>query len=228
MARAKRTNDRADARRRYRLTQLAEDGELDGEGAEGSDRAALRAPGTPGAPGQAGSGKPGARPSFTAAFRNAYHRANVREDLPYVPSLVRHWSFWVPLLLMIGAAIGAAIAPAEPVVLFLYQTFVFPPALIVLFICGFFAKRASYLLGAILGVANVIVYSALIVYARQTGLAPLTDEQFQYAFLNALVFSPPSGVLFASLAAWYRRFLALTNPNRGRRPQPKAKPKPSR
>ena len=226
MARAKRTTDRADARRRYRASQLVEDGELEDEGAEGEEGTKPRPSGTPTT---SGSGKPAAtRPSFTAAFRNAYHRANVREDLPYVPSLMRHWSFWVPLLLMIGAGIAAATAPREPVVLFLYQTFVYPPALIVLFICGFFAKRASYLLGAILGVANVIVYSALIVYARQTGLAPLTDEQFQYAFLNALVFSPPSGVMFAALAAWYRRFLALTNPNRGRRPQPKAKPKSSR
>lgn len=221
MARAKRTTDRADARRRFRLAQQIEDGELEG------DAAAVPAP-TPGVGGSAKAANAPARPSFTAAFRNAYHRANVREDLPYLPSLVLHWSFWVPLLLMIGSGVAAAVAPGQPVVLFLYQTFVYPPALIVLFICGFFAKRASYLLGAILGVINVIVYGLLLVYAVQAGLAPLTDDQLQAAFLNGLIFSPPSGVLFCSLAAWYKRFLSLTNPNRGRRPQPKAKPKPSR
>ena len=220
MARAKRTNDRADARRRYRLAQFAEDGELEGDAAGGA---------APGSPAAAAAGKPAApRPGFTAAFRNAYHRANVREDLPYLPALLRHWSFWVPLLLMIGSAVAGAVAPGQPVVAFLYQTFVYPPALIVLFICGFFAKRASYLLGAILGIANVIVFSALLFYTIQRVPIPPTEEQVQFAFLNALIFSPPSGVLFASLAAWYRRFLALTNPNRGRRPQPKAKPKPSR
>jgi hypothetical protein len=43
-----------------------------------------------------------------------------------------------------------------------------------------------------------------------------SDEQVLYAFLT----SPPFGMLFASVAAWYRRFLQLSNPNRGRRPPP--------
>lgn len=220
MARAKRTTARADARRRFRIAQQMEDGELEGD---------APVPNTLSSGG--GSAKTAvapARPGFTAAFRTAYHSANVREDLPYLPSLLTHWSFWVPLLLMIGSGIAAAVAPGQPVVLFLYQTFVYPPALIVLFICGFFAKRASYMLGAILGIVNVIVYGVLLVYAKQAGLAELTNEQLQAAFLNGLVFSPPSGVLFCSLAAWYKRFLSLTNPNRGRRPQPKAKARPGR
>jgi hypothetical protein len=221
VARAKRTTDRTDARRRFRLAQQIEDGELEGD-----------APSSPAStPAAAGSTKgeaAPARPSFTAAFRNAYHRANVREDLPYLPSLLRHWSFWVPLLLMIGSGVAAAVAPFEPVVIFLGQTFVYPPALIVLFICGFFAPRASYLLGAILGVMNVVVFTAVLLYTVE-GLAERpTNEQLQTTFLNALVSAPPSGVLFCSLAAWYKRFLALTNPNRGRRPQPKAKPRPAR
>ena len=211
MARAKRTSARTDARRRYRQTQLtAEDGEIVDP--------------TPAAP----SANPPARPGFFSSFRTAYHPANVREDLPYLPGLLRHWSFWGPLLLMIGSAIAWAAAPGQPAVFFLFQTFVVPPALIVLFICGFFAKRASYLLGAILGVANVIVYGALLAYAAQLQLAPLTTEQVQAAFFNGLLISLPGGVLFCSLAAWYRRFLNLTNPNRGRRPTGKPKPKPAR
>jgi hypothetical protein len=178
VARAKRTTARTDARRRFRLAQQIEDGELEGDApvpntlssAGGGSAKAAVAP---------------ARTGFLAAFRNAYHRANVREDLPYLPSLLLHWSFWVPLLLMIGSGVAAAVAPGQPVVLFL-------------------------------------------VYARQAGLAELTDEQLQAAFLNGLIFSPPSGVLFCSLAAWYKRFLSLTNPNRGRRPQPKAKSRPGR
>ena len=43
-----------------------------------------------------------------------------------------------------------------------------------------------------------------------------SDEQVLYAFLT----SPPFGMLFASVAAWYRRFLQLSNPNRGRRAPP--------
>jgi hypothetical protein len=30
--------------------------------------------------------------------------------------------------------------------------------------------------------------------------------------------SPLAGIFFASAAAWYRRFLQLSNPNRGRTP----------
>lgn len=43
-----------------------------------------------------------------------------------------------------------------------------------------------------------------------------SDDQVLYAFLT----SPPFGMLFASVAAWYRRFLQLSNPNRGRRQPP--------
>ncbi|MCI0346201.1 MAG: hypothetical protein L0221_12280 [Chloroflexi bacterium] len=220
MARAKRTNDRADARRRYRLAQLADD-ELEDGAVPGSEV---------GTPATTAARPAAARPSFTAAFRNAYHQANVREDLPYLPSLLRHWSFWVPLLLMIGGAILPIVAPATTVSTFVFQTFAYPPALIVLFITGFFARRASYLLGGILGVANVIVYGAFLAYAGRGGLGGEvpTEGQLEALFINAVVFSPPAGVLFCSLAAWYRRFLALTNPNRGRRPQPKARPKPPR
>ena len=220
MARAKRTNQRADARRRYRTAQLAEEGEPEGENTGATKRVAASARG--------GEKAPAERPSFTAAFRNAYHRANVREDLPYLPSLLRHWSFWVPLLLMVGSGVAVVALPGQPLVLFLGQTFVYPPALIVLFICGFFTKRASYLLGAILGVVNVIVYAAVLAYSLQGVEKQPTSAELQAVLLNALVFAPPSGILFCSLAAWYRRFLALTNPNRGRRPQQKARPKPSR
>ena len=38
-----------------------------------------------------------------------------------------------------------------------------------------------------------------------------------YAF-NAFLVAVPGGALFAAAAAWYRRFLNLANPNRGRRP----------
>jgi hypothetical protein len=36
--------------------------------------------------------------------------------------------------------------------------------------------------------------------------------------LSALVIGPIGAAVFASTSAWYRRFLYLINPNRGRRP----------
>ena len=217
MARAKRT-ERAVARRRYRQTQL----DAEADGGTVLDPAVARAAAEPAAP-------PTPRPSFTAAFRLAYHRANVREDLGYLPILVRHWSFWVPLLLMIGSGLLAAFVPGQGLVALLFQTFVFPPALITMFIVGFFAKRASYLLGGIIGVADLIVYGAFLAYAGTGGLGgeEIPGTTLQSLFVNAIFVAPPSGVLFAALAAWYRRFLYLSNPNRGSRPPSKAKPKSS-
>jgi hypothetical protein len=37
--------------------------------------------------------------------------------------------------------------------------------------------------------------------------------------MAALLLSPIMGAIFAALAAWYRRFLAYSNPNRGRQSQ---------
>jgi phosphate/sulfate permease len=59
------------------------------------------------------------------------------------------------------------------------------------------------------------------------GLATRLPEPFQTQFSSAqteaiaytLVWSPLLGAFFASAAAWYRRFLMLSNPNRGRRAQ---------
>lgn len=215
MARAKRTA-RADVRRRNRQTQLAAEDGVAEESASASETSAR--PRT----------APPARPGFMAAFKLAYHPANVREDLPFVPRLVTHWSFWLPLLLMIASAAVTVAAPSSPIATFAFQTFVYPPALIAMFVVGFFAPRASYLLGGILGVANVVVFGAFLAYSGTSGLAGevIPAETLQTMFFNAVVLSPPAGVMFSALAAWYRRFLYLSNPNRGRTP-PKGKPKPN-
>jgi hypothetical protein len=42
-------------------------------------------------------------------------------------------------------------------------------------------------------------------------------DQITYFFMT----SPPFGIFFAASAAWYRRFLRLSNPNRGRPQQPR-------
>ena len=220
LARAKRTRDRADARRRYRQAQLEDETDLDEPSAPATA-----------APAAAG-GKP-ARPSFRAAFRVAFHRANVREDLPYIPALLRHWSFWVPLLLMIGSGVAFVVAPKNPIVGYAFQTFVlYPPPLIVMFIAGFFAKRASYLLGGFLGAVNILELIALRAYLVSAGLegvelTPAELATFDSVVASSLLASIPVGIMAASLAAYYKRFLNITNPNRGRRPPPKGKPKAS-
>jgi len=217
VARSKRS-ERAEARRRHRLA-MAEPGEaeaLDGETAERASGATAGA-------------KPAGRPGITAAFRGAYRQAHIREDLALLPSLLRHWSFWVPAVLMVATAVTVTAAPSNPIAIFAFQTMVLPPAMAAIFVTGFFAPRGAYLLGGLLGVLDVIVYTGFLAYAGTSGLGgePIPDAAIRDQVLSAISIGPPSGVMFGALAAWYRRFLALSNPNRGRAQATKGKPKRS-
>ena len=205
MARAKRT-DRADARRRYRQYQATDrdDAELDGE-----EAVATAAP----APRTASSAAE--RPSITAAFRNAYHPAHVREDIGRLPGLLRSRAFLISLALVIGGTIAVLIARDSPISTLLFQALVVPPAMAPIFIVGFFARRASYLLGLVISVVDVVAYAAVVyTLAPSTAGAPINREELIF---SALTIGPISGVFFAAAAAWYRRFLALSNASAAQR-----------
>lgn len=204
MARAKRT-DRADARRRYRQYQSA-----DLEDAEGSEPSEAP-PVTPRGPRPA-PGAP-ARPSLTTAFRAAYHRANIREDVAALPGLLRTRSFLGAVALIAVGTAGVALAPQNPISQLLYQSLLYPPAMAPIFIVGFFAPRASYLLGLIVSLIDValfavVVYVVLPATATTTPVDPAAQAQAVY---SAISVGPVSGIFFAAAAAWYRRFLNLTN-----------------
>ena len=220
MARAKRT-ERAAARRRYRAAAgLPIETDAEAIEAEESDAAPARV-----TPARATS-SPEARMSIGAALRASVHPLRPRDDLAILPSLLRHRATWLPVLVtIVGAAVVAATGLGSGsalgvVGLLLFQYFLFPPALGGPFLVGFLAPRASWLLGGIIGLVAAAAYTVLIVAfpGQITAAVPQTD-QIQAAVLSAFVLSPIMGALFASAAAWYRRFLQLTNPNRGRRAQ---------
>ena len=100
---------------------------------------------------------------------------------------------------------------------FAFTYFVLTPAIGGVFIAGFLAPRASWLLGLIVGLVGAICYSDP---RRIGGLLPAGfAEVFATEPMRpslAFIFSPIMGMLFASVAAWYRRFLQLSSPNRGR------------
>ena len=205
MARAKRT-DRADARRRYRQYQSSDtdDAELDGEEAISP---APSAPRTASAPAE--------RPSITAAFRNAYHPAHLREDIGHLPSLLRTRTFLISLALVIGGTIAVLVARDSPISTLLFQALVVPPAMAPIFIVGFFARRASYLLGLVVSLVDVAAYAAVVyTLAPSAAGAPINREELVF---SALTVGPISGVFFAAAAAWYRRFLALSNASAAQR-----------
>ena len=220
MARAKRTH-RAEARRRYRSDQAVgtfQDEEADIEPAERTTPAPPR-PGTP--------ATPSARRGFAAAFREAFRPLNVREDLRSIPMLVRSKALWIPILLTLGtAALYATVRPESrqgdilaTLVLFAKEYFLVPPAIGGAFITGFMAPRASWLLGLVVGLVAAATYSILVL----NGLVvfpptspPTPPPRPEDVAIAAFAISPVIGAFFASTAAWYRRFLYLTNPNRGR------------
>jgi hypothetical protein len=242
VARAKRT-DRSEARRRHRA-QLAAEGRLPsddtdvaddttaqpvvdrarGRGPVGGARTATR--------GNDGGGtlhapRPAPAGGVRNAFRGAFRPLNLREDLRLLPRLLLHRSFWVPsLIAVVTAAAIVAFQGRELISQFAATYFLAPPPIGGIFLAGFLAPRASYLIGALFGLVSAVIVT--IAAASLTTVVPGTGTPAEVASV-AFVISPLSGIFFGAAAAWYRRFLYLASPARQltRRPPP-ARGKPVR
>jgi hypothetical protein len=213
VARAKRT-DRADARRRYRLAQE----DLDETGSEAETPVPNILSSSRGSkPSAAGSTVPGGRMGFADSMRAAYHRPDIRADIAALPWLLRTRAFLIPLALVVVGVAAVVAVPTNYAGGLFFQLMVLPPAMAPIFIVGFFAKRASYLLGFIVAVVDVIGY-AIFVYAvlPTVGTDTVTAASQQELILSAVGIGPLSGVFFAAGAAWYRRFLNYSSAQRAR------------
>lgn len=230
MARAKRT-ERAEARRRYRATlatdPLAEDADgTDEPSASGSAQGAKRSNAASGAKGSSGTPE---RVGFLDAFRLSIRPVHVREDIAALPWITIHTkAIWLPVLITVAATISTAATGANDMVTgLLFTYFVVFPAIGGVFIGGFLAPRASWLVGIVVGLVSAACYVAL----GLTSLLPAPfAEQFTVnatgATVSAFIYSPIMGAFFAAAAAWYRRFLALSSPNRNRRQSQNPKQRP--
>ena len=203
MPRAKRTN-RAEARRRYRAS-LGE--EPSGEVAEVSDAPAAPSAGRAAAPRAPSAGE---RPSLGYAFRAAFRPLNLGEDLRYLPKLLIDRSVWLPILLTIAAGVAfVATGGGQWLIAIIATYFVAPPALGSVFIGGFLAPRASYLVGLIVGFVSAVVASAIIltseaslVTGQPIGATPQPTPAASIATSVSASASPvASGAPAASLAA---------------------------
>lgn len=230
MARAKQTG-RAEARRRYRQASA-------GPELEGADSAELdfgeRKPDAP-SRGEARSARtperaPTGRVGFMDSFRLAYHPVRIREDLRAFRQIFTSRAFLAATALILAGGAAWLVAPLRSGSAVVWELLVVPgSALAPQLVGGFFAPRASYLIGLVLGILQTIVFvlvtlspSVQAAYnALQPGGGPdmRTDQ-----ILSALVSSAATGALFAAAAAWYRRFLALSSPRR----QPASKGAPRR
>jgi hypothetical protein len=228
VARAKRT-DRTEARRRHRAEQAAlaetEPG-TDAVAASTTQKTAAKAPQQ-------------SRPSIMASMRQAYRPLRLREDLAGLPQVLVNWGFLAAMGITAAAAawfvlayndamaaipVGQATqAQLEQVVAgnqipyFIGTMALQPPPAIGAFLIGFTAKRASWLGGLIYG----LFVSVLAVAVLQTSAGRLLtgDQSADALLVGHAAWSPVGAALFAAAAAWYRRFLDLSNPNRG---QPKS------
>ena len=216
MARAKRTV-RTDARRRHRAeaaARLAATGEAPMESAAGA------APSRP----------PATRPGITTAFRAAFRPVDLRADLRLLPVLVRNRSFLIPsasaiaaTVAFIASASGLAateevpdVGPVANIAYLAVQFFVFPPPAAGAFLSGFLAPRASWLVGLLVGIVAAACFAVMLESPVARLLIGTNDPGGWIA--QGFILAPVGASVFASAAAWYRRFLNLANPNRGQRP----------
>jgi phosphate/sulfate permease len=171
------------------------------------------------------------RTSFSQAFRQSFRPLNVREDLASLPWIAVHTkALWLPLLITFGSTVYiVATGGNDTISEFMFAYFIQTPAIGSVFLAGFLAPRSSWLLGAIIGFLSAICYGILIVAfpTMIPGAAALpTDSQAREVVISALILSPIIGSFFAAGAAWYRRFLAMSSPNRQRKASQTPKQKP--
>ena len=211
MARAKRTSsERTAARRRYRAA-------IESETLEAGESTVAASSGTAAPTSQVAAN---VRVGIVTALRASVHPLNVREDLAALPSLITHKALWIPVLVTIAStAIVIATGGKDSLTNILFAYFVQTPAIGGVFLAGFLAPRASWLLGAIVGLVAAVGYVSVLAVVPNTLSPEAGAANIESVAISAFLLSPVMGALFASAAAWYKRFLTLTNPNRGRRNQ---------
>ena len=147
MARAKQTG-RSEARRRYRQSTapVGADGEgdiLEPEDDEAERRAAKTVSARP-----SDSRAPSGRVGFGAAFRLAYHPPHIAEDIRTLPSTLRSRGFLAAIVMVIAGGLLWYFYPVYSGSITAWELLVLPgSALAPQLVAGFFAPRASYLLG---------------------------------------------------------------------------------
>jgi hypothetical protein len=220
LARAKRT-DRAAARRRYRaqIEAVAEQpDDVEPAPPQAAPRAAAR--------GTAAASP--ARPGILSAFRASFRPIDLRGDIQALAWLVRTPAFFAPVIL---SGLSVALVPltgANPLAGTLYQYFSYTAPLGTAFVAGFFAPRASYLLGMLAALASVLFqaiafntgsFGGTLTGAVDASGNPVPARDLANGILTqALFVGVPWCGFFAAAAAWYRRFLRTAGPGRQARP----------
>lgn len=149
-------------------------------------------------------------PNAEASERKPLFRIpNVREDIRALPSiLTSRRMVLAPLALLAAGFVLVFVYPGlspdiQAFAGYYLQFFYFPPALFTFFLAGFFAPRASYLVGFIYGVIAGVAWFISLVPPEAVPDA----SSFIGALATTLLYAIAYGTLAAALAAWYRDFL---------------------
>lgn len=200
MARAKNTS-RAESRRKYREQARAAGTEIPDDEMD-DEVAAIAAP---------------------QPRQSMFRMPDIAADLRILPGMLRsEKKLWIPFLMLFGAFLLAlgywswGIVPEDMagLVSIVVSLVLQPTGLFVFFIGGFLAPRASYLVGAVLGIVDGVLFSLLVLMVPAEATTPpggempdptATLEPAQ--FLAYVGIAMMVGILAAGFAAWYRNFL---------------------
>jgi hypothetical protein len=172
------------------------------------------------------AGEAAAAAAANGESRSMFAMPDILSDLRALPRVLLGRWMWVPFVMLIAAFVLALLVLNEALpegtprdIATLYVSLTLPPtSLFVFFIGGFLASRASYLVGALLGIFDALLITILYVVAPSVSSNPelqqagVTAGQAEGAAL-ADVLVPTwgiailVGVLAAAFAAWYKRFL---------------------
>lgn len=147
--------------------------------------------------------------------RRRFALPNVAEDIKALPQVFRKPLVWLPFGLLIAAFVlelarQDGMLPEGQVgdLATLYIQLTLPPtALFVFFIGGFVAPRASYLVGAMLGVLDALLITILVGITpagdlEEAGITEVASDLVPLWGIAIMV-----GILAAGFASWYRSFL---------------------
>jgi len=175
-----------------------------------------------------------AGPSVGTSMRSSLRMPNVLEDLRALPGMILHTpKVWIPFIALLvsfilamllprsttifigpgqfGTVLGTTILPSgtDTIAALFVQLTLPPTALFIFFIGGFLAPRASYLVGALLGLVDGIFWAIFQLSAGSAaddtsgGLGATSISDVVAIVFFAMVI----GILAAGFAAWYRNFL---------------------
>ncbi len=163
------------------------------------------------------------RPGLFGALRQAAGPANIPADVRALPSIALHSkALVIPLAVTAVAGILLAIPSmrANAIVATIVQIAIQPPPMIIGFLAGMLAPRGAWLVGGITTTIASTVYALIYAGALDASVTPLgwtraitTGEKFGLGanlVLTSLVF----GVGVGAFAGFYRRFLAMSSPQR--------------